>query len=72
MCTSHYLIVHLMMPQVHEVRLKQLSVAEVDPSDCYQLAWIVGDWLLIFYLEQQTLLVRPVALFLVCMALLLV
>jgi len=72
MCTSHYLIVHLMMPQVHEVRLKQLLVAEVDPSDCYPLAWIVGDWLLIFYLEQQTLLVRPVALFLVCMALLLV
>jgi hypothetical protein len=43
MCTSQYLIMHMVMPHVHKMRLKQLLVVEVDPSDRYKLTWIVGD-----------------------------
>jgi hypothetical protein len=44
-----------MMPHVHEMMLKQLLVVEVDPSDPYKLPWIVGDWLLIFDLNNRHL-----------------
>ncbi len=43
MCTNQYLIVHLVMPRVQEMKLKQLLVVEVDPSYHYKLTWIVGD-----------------------------